>query len=134
MATQNRKVQNVSSDWSGWLYFGGFMMMIAGIFEAIGGLVALFNDQFLVVTTNRIIGIDITTWGWIHLFLGIILITSALSLMQGRFWGKMIGVIMATFSIIANFGYVDVYPIWSLLIIAVDVMVLYAIFVHGNEI
>jgi len=132
---QNRKPVSSTdpSGWVGWVYFAAFMMMLAGIFQGIAGLVALFRDQVFLVTTHNLFLLDFTQWGWIHLILGVLLITASLSLFRGNYWGRFMGVVLASLSAIANFAFINAYPFWSLLIIAIDVFIIYALLVHGNE-
>ena len=121
------------SGWVGWVYFAAFMMLLAGIFQSIAGLVALFRDQAFLVTSNNLFVLDYTQWGWLHLAIGVLLVVSALSLFQGNMWGRVMGVVLATLSAIANFGFLNAYPLWSMVVIAIDVFILYALIVHGRE-
>lgn len=129
MAKSNQEV----SGWVGWVYFAGFMMMLAGIFQTIAGVVALFKDEVYVVGPERLLALDYTQWGWVHLILGVILVISASSLLSGKMWGRTIGVLMATLSAIANFAFLEAHPWWSLMIIVVNILVIYGIVVHGSE-
>lgn len=129
MATQN----NTPTGWVGWVYFAGFMMMILGGMQMIAGLVGIFKDQFYVVTSNHLVAFDYRQWGWTALILGILIFFAGLELFRGALWARIIALILAGLSFLANMAFVDAYPIWSILIMVVDVFVIYALIVHGNE-
>lgn len=130
MATNNEKPV---TGWVGWVYFAGFMLLLGGIFQTIAGLTALLNNEFYVVTQHSVVAFNITTWGWIHLILGIVLICAGTALFSGRTWARVVGVIMALISFIAQFAFVSTYPIWSIIVMALDLAVIYALTVHGSE-
>lgn len=118
---------------SGWVYFASVMMFLAGLLHVVEGLVALFKDNFFVVTPNALIAFNYTAWGWIHLVLGIILLTAAASVLAGGLWGRAVGVIAAVLSIVASMAFLSAYPIWSILVIVVDVLVIHALVVRAEE-
>jgi hypothetical protein len=124
---------NTPTGWVGWGYFAGFMMMLLGVFEGIAGLAAIFKDNFYVVTENKLLVFDFTTWGWISLILGIIIFMAGLELLRGATWARVMAVFLAGFSFIANMGFIDAYPIWSITMMVIDVLVIYALTVHGAE-
>ena len=130
MATNN---SNQVTGWVGWVAFASFMMMLGGFFQAFEGLTAIVKDQFFVVTPSALISVDVSTWGWIHLLVGILLIFAGSAVMQGKIWGRTLGVLLALASAIVNLAFIPYYPIWSILIIVVDVLVVYALVVHGGE-
>lgn len=122
------------SGWVGWVYFAGFMLMVLGVFQSIAGLVALFKNTVYVVAERNLWLLDYTTWGWAHLLIGIFLIMAATAIMAGKMWGRVVGVVFAGLSLIANFGFIPVYPFWSILLVVINVFVLYALIVHGAEV
>jgi hypothetical protein len=120
--------------WVGWLLFAGIMLILVGAFQAIDGLIALFKDELYVVRPNGlVINVDYTAWGWTHLLLGILLIAAGYAVFSGRVWGRTLGVIAAILSAVVNFAFIPAYPVWSLLIITVDILVIYALIAHGGE-
>ena len=130
----DRSTASTPSGWVGWLVFAGIMMILVGAFQAIDGLIALFKNELYVVRPNGlVINIDYTAWGWTHLLLGILLIAAGCAVFTGRIWGRTLGVIAALLSAIVNFAFIPAYPVWSLLIITVDVLVIYALIAHGGE-
>ena len=120
--------------WVGWIVFAAVMMIMLGCFHAIQGLVALFDDQkFLVTDSGLIVSVDYTTWGWVHLIGGIIIALAGISLFAGRMWARIVGVILAFVSAIANIAFLSAYPIWSAIMIVLDILIIWALTVHGSE-
>jgi hypothetical protein len=123
-----------TSPWSsGLALFAGTLMIIGGVFEAIAGLVALFENELYVVGVDYVLSFDVTTWGWIHLLVGIAVAVAGGAVLTGRLWGRVVGIGLATLSMIANFLFIPYYPVWSLLIIALDVFVIWALCSYDRE-
>ena len=114
--------------------FAATMMIMIGIFQAIQGLIALFNDTFYVVGQKWVFEFDVTAWGWIHLILGIVVAVAGFFLLQGAVWARTIGVILAVISAVFNFAWLPYYPVWSTILIALDVFVIWALTAHGRDI
>jgi hypothetical protein len=116
---------------SGWavggITFAGVIMIILGIFQAIEGLVAIFDDNFYVVAQNYTFDIDTTGWGWIHLLLGILVAATGFALLGRRPWAGIVTIILVALSAIANFFFIPYYPFWSLLMIGLAVWVIWAV-------
>ncbi len=120
--------------WVGWIVFAGVMMVTVGVLHAIQGFVALFKDDYyLVRKSGLVVQIDYTGWGWIHLILGIVVALAGLALFTGRMWARAVAVGLVLLSILANFAFMAAYPLWSITIIVVDILVIYALVVHGRE-
>ena len=121
------------SAWAvGLVTFAGIMMIMIGAFQAFTGLVALFQGRFYLSTPNYLITVSTTTWGWIHLILGVLVLVAGIALLAGQTWARIVGVILAALSAFANFTFIPYYPIWSLTIIALDTFVIWALVSHGN--
>jgi hypothetical protein len=120
--------------WVGWVVFGAMMMIMVGAFQAIAGLTALFNSDYYIVTENNLlINVDYTAWGWTHLALGAIALAAAFGLLAGQMWARVVGIAMALVSAIVNLAFISAYPLWSIMVITLDVLVIYAIAAHGRE-
>ncbi len=123
-----------TTGWVGWIIFAGIMMFMIGSFHAIEGLVALFKDDyFLVRPSGLVIDVNYTAWGWTHLIFGIIVAIAGLSAMAGQTWARVVGIILAVVSALVNITFLAAYPVWSAIIITLDVLVVYALTVHGSE-
>ena len=114
--------------------FAGVMLIMVGVLHALQGLVALFNDTFFVVGQEWVFSFDVTTWGWIHLLVGILVAFAGFFVFQGAVWARTVGVLIAGLSVILNFAWLPYYPIWSLIIIALDVFVIWALTAHGRDV
>jgi len=114
--------------------FAAFMMILIGSFHIISGLVGIINDKFYAVTPKYVVQFDATTWGWIHLLAGIVVLLAAFGLFSGAVWARTVGVILALGSCIASFAWLPWYPFWSIIIITIDVAVIWALTAHGRDI
>jgi hypothetical protein len=122
-----------TSGWAvGFILFAAIMMIMTGVFQALEGLVAIFENEFYVATRNYLFQFDATTWGWIHLVVGLVVAFAGWGLLSGRTWARATAIALAVLSAIANFLFIPYYPFWSLLIIALDVFVIWAIAAHGG--
>jgi hypothetical protein len=120
--------------WLGWVLFAGFTMVLVGCFQAVMGLVGIFNTGFYVVTADNLaVPVTYTAWGVAHLVLGVIVALAGLAVMSGKAWGRAVGIFLAAIQAIVNFAWFPAYPFWSLIVIAVDILVIYALLVHGGE-
>jgi hypothetical protein len=119
--------QEVSGWAIGGITFAATMLVLIGIFQAIAGLVAIFDDDFYVVTQNYTFDLDTSAWGWIHLLLGIILVVVGYFLFAGAAWAGVTAIVLAVISAVANFFFIPYYPFWSILVIALDVWVIWAL-------
>ena len=120
--------------WAGWVAFAGIMLIMLGFFQMIEGLVALFNDGFYLVRADGlVVNVDYNAWGWTHLILGAIAVAVGFGLMVGNMFARVAGIAIAMISSILNLVFISAYPVWSAIVIAIDVIVIYAIVVHGRE-
>ena len=123
------------SGWAiGWTAFAGIIMVMAGGWWMISGLVALFNSEFYVVTQKWILQFDVTTWGWVHLIIGLLVLLAGIGLFSGKVWARVVGVIIAVFMGLASFAWLPYYPVWAILYIAASVAIIWALTVHGRDI
>lgn len=128
-----RESHEESSGWGGWIAFASIMLIVAGGLNAMHGLVAIVNDDW-VVWGNRVdLYLDLTTWGWVHLAVGVALVLTGLGVVSGNILARTIAVFLAGLSIVANFMFMPAYPVWSLTIIAIDVFVIFALTAHGRD-
>lgn len=122
------------SGWTvGFVLFAGIMMITIGVFEAIAGFAAILEDKFYVVAPNYIYEFDVTTWGWIHLILGVVVGIAGWGVIAAQMWARVVGITVAVLSAVANFFFIPYYPFWSLLIIALDVFVIWTLCVYGKR-
>jgi hypothetical protein len=122
---------------TGWvwvLYFIAAILFILGAFQAAIGLAAIVGDEVLAFDEARMpVSVDLSAWGWIHLSLGVLALLACVGLARGAMWARVIAVGVAVLSAVANVLFVRAYPFGSVIIIALDVLVIYAVTVHGRE-
>lgn len=120
--------------WAGWIVFGAFMMFMLGLFHAMAGLVALFKDDYFLVGSNGLVlNVDYTAWGWIHLLGGIAVGAAGVCVLLGQLWARIVAVIVTLLSALVNLAFLAAHPIWSTIMIALAVLVIWAVIVHGGE-
>jgi hypothetical protein len=127
--------QNEPSGWAiGWALFAAVMLITVGCFQVIAGIAAIAEDEIYVKGPEYALQMDVTTWGWVHLIAGAILILSGLGVMTGNVLARTVGVIVAAFAMVANFAFIPWYPIWSISVIAVCIAVIWALTAHGRDV
>jgi hypothetical protein len=114
--------------------FAATMMIIAGVVQAMQGLVALVNDTFYVAGAKWVFEFDVTAWGWIHLIVGILVALAGIFVFAGAVWARAVGVIVASVSIVVNFAWLPYYPWWSIIVIVLGILVIWALTAHGHEV
>ena len=134
-ATASRPAGRDPSGWAiGWSYFAAFMMIMIGAFHAIAGLVGIVDDEIYQPVGDYILKFDTTTWGWIHLIFGIVVVLAGFGLFSGAVWARTVGVIVALISAIANFAWLPYSPVAAIVIIAIDIAVIWALTAHGRDV
>ena len=120
-----------SSGWTGLAGFAGILLLIAGLFAVFQGLAALFSSSYYLVGESGLLVFDFTSWGWIHLATGVVLIATGMGIMAGQTYALVIGVIVAAIHAVAQIAFMSAYPVWATIVIALDVMIIYALATHG---
>ena len=120
--------------WVGWVLFAGILMFSVGLFNAIEGLVALFNHAYYrVPSTGLVVHADYRAWGWTLLGFGVLMLFAGWGVLIGQTWARVVGVIAAALNALTNVAFIAAYPVWVLLTVALDVVVIHALVVHGRE-
>lgn len=123
------------SGWAvGWAFFAAVMLMVAGVFQVIAGIAAIVEDEFYVKGSEWVFQFDATTWGWVHLVIGILLLVVGFGILGGNLAARIVGVFIAALSAIANFAFLPWYPVWAIVLIAVDISIIWALTAHGRDI
>jgi hypothetical protein len=126
--------RTVSGAAVGWTVFAAFMSILIGAWWVIAGLVALINDDFYVATRNYVFKFNLTTWGWIHLIVGLLVLLAGFGLFTGAVWARTVGVLMSLLAAVVAFAWLPWYPFWAILIAAAAVSVIWALTAHGRDI
>lgn len=124
------------SRWTGWVGFAGWLLVVIGILEVIEGLIAVIRDNYYVLTANQIIVFDLTTWGWITLFWGIIVGLTGWGLLMRAGWARWVAIVAGTVNVISQLSFVGSaqYPLWALTVITFTLIVIYALIVRWDEV
>jgi hypothetical protein len=127
-------MSDTPSGWAaGYAAFAGVMLIMIGAFQMIAGLVGVLEDEFYVAGQEWVFELDATAWGWIHLLIGVILLASGIGIFSGNVAARTVGVIAAAISATANFMWLPYYPVWSVVIIALNVAIIWALTAHGRD-
>ena len=110
------------------------ILIIGGVLHAMEGVVGLATNEFYVTTQKWIFQFDVTTWGWIHILVGIVAVLAGIGLFSGAVWARTLGVIIAVVSALVSFAWLPYYPIWAVVIIMFDLFVIWALTAHGRDV
>ena len=119
---------------AGTIFVAGVLLILAGFWQAMMGLVAVLSDTLYVTTASWVFELDVTAWGWIHMAIGVLLAVVGVFVLRGAGWAAIVAIVLAVLSAIANFLWLPYYPLWSILVIAVDVLVIWALAAHRESI
>ncbi len=119
---------------SGWVDFAGAITLLLSVFNITYGIAALVNDEWAVLAANRILLLDLTALGWTYLIIGIVQLVVGFGIMAGAAWARVIAISGAFISAVASMAWLSVYPVWSLVILVLDVLVIYGLIAHGDEV
>ena len=131
----NHSAATTQRGWYGWFVFAGTIMILLGLFHAMMGLLALFQEEYFVVTQSGLmVEVDYTTWGWTHLILGAVVAISGVGLLAGTAWARVVTVICAFLSSLVNLAFLAANPFWSGIMIAVNILVIYAVIARADDV
>jgi hypothetical protein len=120
------------SAWAGWSAFAGLVLIMVGISHLVTGLAVVLTPSYALAEPGRMLVIpSFGVWGWIHLIAGVIVAVVGVGVMLDQAWARAAGVVLAGISAIINLGFLAAYPVWSLVLIVLDVVVIYGLTVHG---
>src|SRR5215207_2835965 len=119
---------------SGWVRFVGVMLVMTGAFQILTGVSALLRrETFLVPEERLLLDVDYMAWGWVYVALGVVALAAALGVSLRRPWARAAGICLAVLSAVGNLGFLPVRPFMAATVIALDVLVIYGIAVHGGR-
>lgn len=122
------------SAWAaGYAAFAGVVLIMVGFFQAVAGLAAIVDDTFYVVGREYVFQFDATTWGWIHLIIGLVVLLAGFGIFSGNVLARTVGVLAAAVSGLAAFMWLPWYPVWGVVIIALDIAIIWALTMHGRD-
>ena len=117
-----------TDDWSGWISFAGIMMILLGAFQIVEALVSLLRPTyFLVGPEGLVVSASYGTWGWLHLILAVLILAAGFGVMSGQTWARVVGIALASLSALVNLAFIEAYPMWAIIVIALDIAVIFAL-------
>ena len=119
--------------WTGWIFFAAAMLLAVGGMQIIAGLVAILNNDFYVATQAGLVAFNYTTWGWIHLVLGIVAMLTGVGILVGSAWARVVAVFATVLVMVDNVAFLNAYPLWSIVSLLIGAAVIYALTMHGDE-
>ena len=122
-----------SEAWGGWVAFAGIMLVLTGFFDILQGLTALLNDQYFAISNGDLLVFDFTAWGWIWLLWGSLLIAAGFGLLRGVGAARWFAIVAVFINAIGQIAFLSAYPIWSTIVIALDVFVIFALTARWTE-
>ena len=113
--------------------FAGTVLATLGVLQFLEGLSALAKDDVFVRTPNYLFDVDVDRWGWIHMLIGVVAVVVGVCLLLGQYWAMIAGICIAVLSALANFTFLPYYPFWAVVLIAFDLLVIWALSVMMGQ-
>ncbi|MFF5075675.1 hypothetical protein ACFY36_01375 [Actinoplanes sp. NPDC000266] len=121
--------------WLGVIAYGGVILVLLGMFHLIQGIVALADDSFYIAREgDLVLALNYTVWGWLHLVLGVLALAAGVGIFTGALWARVAGVVVAAVSALAAMVFMPAYPIWGIVAVIFDIVIIYALVAHGQEV
>jgi hypothetical protein len=131
----NMSTVNEPTGWVGWIGFAGIILILNGVFSAVQGFMALLgSNTYYLVSSGTLFLFDVTGWGWWNIIIGALLVLTGIALFGGATWARIIAVILAALSAVGQMLLLPAQPWWALNVIAIDILVIYAVTAHGREV
>ena len=126
---------NENRSMAGWIGFASMLLLLVGSIDFFQGLVAVFEDDYFVVTKAGFLAVDLTTWGWAMMLWGVLLVLAGLGLVAAQGWARWFAIVLVSLNILGQLGFLgnSQYPLWSLTVLALSIFVLYALTVRWSE-
>jgi hypothetical protein len=133
MSTDVSTEQRVSPWATGLIVFAGAMMVIAGLFQIFAGTVALVHDKIYDGAPQYLFTLDLTVWGWAQLLTGVLSVAAGFAALRGRSWARIVGIGLSGLSMVVQFMFIPHYPIWSVLVIALDTVIIWGLATYRRD-
>jgi hypothetical protein len=122
-----------TTPWTGWVSFAALIMMLSGTLTGIMGFLAVINNNWSMWNNNGAPYGSVYFWGWWSMFVGVLVIAVGAALLRGSMFARTVVVFVAAGSLLTHFVTLNISPLWSLIVITIDVLVIWAVMVHGKE-
>lgn len=123
----------VLAAWSGWAFFASALLLVIGGLQVVTGLAALLRDNFYTVAQSGLVAFTYTTWGWISLVLGVLVVLAVVGMLVGMVWARLVAVFLTALVMVATLGFSTAYPLWSVITLILSGFVIYALTARGDE-
>jgi hypothetical protein len=107
--------------------FAGVLLLLASLFDLLQGMSAVHDDELYAAGSDYLFRIDVTAWGWVHIVIGLLGVGVSIGILMRKAWGMVTGMIVASLSILTNFTFLPVYPVWASFIIAFNLAVIWSL-------
>jgi hypothetical protein len=136
MSTMDSGSRDMSSAWTGWIGFAAIILAMIGAITFFEGLIAIIRDNYYVVTRQQVFLFDVSTWGWIMLFWGVVLFLAALGLAAKSGWARWFTIIVVILNLLGQLSFLgnSGFTLWSLTIVTLDIVVLYALTARWKDV
>ncbi|GAA0522980.1 hypothetical protein GCM10011581_38740 [Saccharopolyspora subtropica] len=133
MATHGAR--GARTGWVGWVYFAGTVLLLIGIIQFINGVIAFGRSGTTFLTpSGGAVQISYSGVAWSFLIMGAVFALVGFGVFRGRTWARALAIAFAVISVLANIAFFSAYPLWSTLVIVLDLVVIYALVAHGREV
>ena len=122
-----------SGAWAGWVLFAGTLLLVTGLINVFQGIVALVDDERLALTPSRLVIVDVTGLGWTLLITGLLMIGAGAGLLVAQTWARIVSIILVALHLIIQIAWLGAYPVWSLLMITLDTVILFALTARWSD-
>jgi len=126
--------QNHGGAWATWVAFAGVMMITLGLFDVLGGFAAIFSDDYFAVTKDGLLISNYKVVGAIHLAFGVLLVMTGWALLKLQTWARMTAIVLLVANAVVHVAFLNEQPIWGLIMVAIDVLVIYALTVRWADV
>jgi hypothetical protein len=124
-----------TTGWIGMVVFAGVMMLVLGAFQLVTGLTALYHEDVWLVSPGGVaLDLDYSAWGWAHLILGVVTTATGAGVLFGQTWARVFGILIAGIAALVHFSFLAASPLWCSILIAMDLLVIYALAAHGGDV
>jgi hypothetical protein len=120
--------------WAGLAVLAGMLLVVSGFFTLVQALLALFDDAFYVQADGQTVVLSLATWGWLHLVLGAAQLLVGVFVLLGSLWARATAAVILGLNAVAQMLFLPAYPLWSVAVIALNVLAIWALCMHGSEV
>jgi hypothetical protein len=125
---------SAKSGWAGLVFFASVLLLVSGAINLIQGIAALVSDRNVVLLEGGLYLVDVTGWGWTLLIFGVVMLAVGIGLFQGQGWARVAAIVLVGVHAVAQVFWLGAYPVWSILMIVLDVVILFALTVHWADV